>query len=1077
MQGLGMISSGLGAGMGVQSGCKTSGNSGVGSRLGSFGSVSDTFADFFALGDLEPADDELNGLYSRKAQAQSDLGGIKGQRDETKNKMSSRRQEIIDEKSESGENDDFMLQMDGLQSSYDQAVESRDSARQELDDLARQSSENDQLINTVGQQKQQTSAQLTNLQGQLSSMQPPPKPSVGPDGRTSCDDDGQAEAAYQEQLNAYYDKKSNLEQQIEQLRQELSTLDKQEAMLQKEKANLDRSLSSKQHEVDGLDAAVQSLQDAADEFQQQKIDGDSVLEQAVESDDEMLSLQDELEELERQIAEKEAEIDEIDGQIAAAESKNEGVQASRENAAERSFNKAADGYGMNKVRNKVQEDTAQELYGRSYADLSEDEKLAIASRVEGEITVELMDKARKRLEDYPDDAEAQAVIEKGSALLDARAQEAQARVNGSFDMLPESMQEEALAAMDEARAQAEKDGSDPEIAAMEALNKYASDSLDSTGNKLSVGDITALEKLMGASADYADALESVSQGVEVLEQAAESYAKSDLAAMKGQLAEQLGVSADQLIVLSGTNGDDDIWIDHDEEGGLTVTINGEEHYYTAEQAKYLLIDGGKGEDTIMSRDMDYVSVPGEDNEAQGLHIFGGAGDDQIYGGSGSDMIYGGSGDDILAGADGNDIIVGGKGSDEMRGGAGSDILSGGAGKDYITGDEGNDIVSGDAGNDTIKGGDGCDAILGGDGSDDIEGGDGDDIIDGGKGSDDIEGGDGNDYIEGGSGSDDIDGGKGDDYIDGGSGSDDIDGGKGDDYLIGGSGSDEIRGRGGDDIILGGSGDDEINGDGGDDFIAGGSGDDEINGGAGDDVVYGESGHDELKGGSGDDTVEEKGPEDIDIAEVLAMIQAQNQNTEVDENGNPLDTAKQVGGKASSILGKGHTAAEKIQELGDGMYLPADKVEALTKWCNKAGVAGGILGGVTGIADIIGGVGSGSFSQVYGGTKSLVSGTKTAAKAVESLYSNSSKVSKFMGNYARAAGGVGGALTAFSGILDAYEAIENGDGWGMASGTLKTVSGVCAIAAAFCPAAAPILLAVSGVSAVVQFVIDIFNPNS
>ena len=78
--------------------------------------------------------------------------------------------------------------------------------------------------------------------------------------------------------------------------------------------------------------------------------------------------------------------------------------------------------------------------------------------------------------------------------------------------------------------------------------------------------------------------------MEILQQAAESYAKSDLAAMKGQMAAELGVDPDQLIVFSATDGDDRMEIYGAEDGGITIYLNGEEHTFTAEEAKYLIIN-------------------------------------------------------------------------------------------------------------------------------------------------------------------------------------------------------------------------------------------------------------------------------------------------------------------------------------------------------------------------------------------------------------------------------------------------------------------------------------------------------
>ena len=51
-----------------------------------------------ALGEGFDIENDLNDLYSRKAQVQGDLSGVRSQRDEVQNKISSRKEEIIENK-------------------------------------------------------------------------------------------------------------------------------------------------------------------------------------------------------------------------------------------------------------------------------------------------------------------------------------------------------------------------------------------------------------------------------------------------------------------------------------------------------------------------------------------------------------------------------------------------------------------------------------------------------------------------------------------------------------------------------------------------------------------------------------------------------------------------------------------------------------------------------------------------------------------------------------------------------------------------------------------------------------------
>ena len=108
---------------------------------------------------------------------------------------------------------------------------------------------------------------------------------------------------------------------------------------------------------------------------------------------------------------------------------------------------------------------------------------------------------------------------------------------------------------------------------------------------------------------------------------------------------------------------------------IKITINGKVYNYTAEEAKYLVIDGGKGNDQIRA---DY-------DVTQNLNIFGGAGDDTIEGSQGNDLIYGGAGDDHIFGYEGNDTINGGAGEDWLFGDVGNDMIDGGDGDDHLLG--------------------------------------------------------------------------------------------------------------------------------------------------------------------------------------------------------------------------------------------------------------------------------------------------------------------------------------------------------------------------------------------------------
>jgi Ca2+-binding RTX toxin-like protein len=168
-------------------------------------------------------------------------------------------------------------------------------------------------------------------------------------------------------------------------------------------------------------------------------------------------------------------------------------------------------------------------------------------------------------------------------------------------------------------------------------------------------------------------------------------------------------------IIDAGAGDDNILVNTNKDGSVDVFINGEEHNFSAQEAKNLEIRGGCGNDNIVctgeANDTNFFGFKFSNDPK--LTIDGGNGNDAIMGSSGNDTIRGGKGDDIIFGADGNDTIDGGKGSDLILGGNGNDTIHGGKGDDVISGDDGNDKVYGDQGKDVVDGGAGKDWVQGG----------------------------------------------------------------------------------------------------------------------------------------------------------------------------------------------------------------------------------------------------------------------------------------------------------------------------------------------------------------------------
>ncbi|OYY65258.1 MAG: hypothetical protein B7Y51_03145 [Burkholderiales bacterium 28-67-8] len=91
--------------------------------------------------------------------------------------------------------------------------------------------------------------------------------------------------------------------------------------------------------------------------------------------------------------------------------------------------------------------------------------------------------------------------------------------------------------------------------------------------------------------------------------------------------------------------------------------------------------------------------------AEGDHLYGGAGNDTVVGLAGNDWLEGNAGDDALDGGEGSDWLRGGAGDDTLDGGSGvsADTLAGGAGADLYR-------IGANAGIDTIVTSDAADRL-------------------------------------------------------------------------------------------------------------------------------------------------------------------------------------------------------------------------------------------------------------------------------------------------------------------------------------------------------------------------------
>jgi Ca2+-binding RTX toxin-like protein len=268
------------------------------------------------------------------------------------------------------------------------------------------------------------------------------------------------------------------------------------------------------------------------------------------------------------------------------------------------------------------------------------------------------------------------------------------------------------------------------------------------------------------------------------------------------------------------------------------------------------LDGGAGDDTIISRDYNDTVRGGNGNDWIEVYrdgiAWGDGGNDTILGAryftqlllplnargnAGDDVIYGSeTGRDTLSGDEGVDILVAGNNSTWLYTGADGGVAYGGGGFDVLVGASDSDTLSGGNGNDIAYGYAGRDWLYGGTGNDTLLAGDGDDVLVGGDGTNWLDGGAGNDVFITIGAADQIFTGDGHNYVYGYATAGGV-------IVTGGSGIDEFVGGNG-------ASNDTVTGLGGNDYLFGGAGNDLLQGGADNDVLIGQAGNDTLEGGAG-----------------------------------------------------------------------------------------------------------------------------------------------------------------------------------------------------------------------------------
>jgi RHS repeat-associated protein len=269
---------------------------------------------------------------------------------------------------------------------------------------------------------------------------------------------------------------------------------------------------------------------------------------------------------------------------------------------------------------------------------------------------------------------------------------------------------------------------------------------------------------------------------------------------------------DNVLFVDASDTGDLIVLDTNNDG--FITINGVATQYLAIGLEGLEVTASSSGSTI---DLSGLSPADFGALPQGVHVFGGAGDDIITGSALSERYDGRGGTDIIVGGLGGDTYVLNNTVDgqvtiddaggvdtldfsgvigEPLGGVGITLnltstfwgyaslpyyfwdmpgvssgstgllsysISGGpAAFENVIGTRFGDTITGNSSNNRIEGGDGENVLYGGDGDDVLMGGRSDDILIGGAGDDILHGFSGNDIFEGGTGDDILHGGVGDD---------------------------------------------------------------------------------------------------------------------------------------------------------------------------------------------------------------------------------------------------------------------------------------------------------------------------
>lgn len=166
---------------------------------------------------------------------------------------------------------------------------------------------------------------------------------------------------------------------------------------------------------------------------------------------------------------------------------------------------------------------------------------------------------------------------------------------------------------------------------------------------------------------------------------------------------------DDQIYVQSTDGDGPLSAAIDAGGGdNTVALNFAGSITTGDGADTITLEDSYRGEVFTNGGNDNITVSGNCIDAV---IHAGDGDDTVDASNNATGItlYGGAGNDTLIGSAYTDYLYGEDGDDHLYGNAGSDVIYGGSGTDYASGGDGNDTfylgtgwtADGGAGNDTV----------------------------------------------------------------------------------------------------------------------------------------------------------------------------------------------------------------------------------------------------------------------------------------------------------------------------------------------------------------------------------------